>query len=143
MGPFSNDRDSPAMTTKPLLGDWRVMTVGTTMKNLGHAGRTLDYLKIDVGGAEWDWLDVEDVEVLQHVQQLAMTVNLLDLQTEPTVVEMLTEAAQWYYDLLEVLQDAGLCLVSVREASFDAGQRLKPGMDEEKATVFEALWVQR
>ena len=125
-----------------LLGDWRVMTVGTTMKGLGHTGRTLDYLKIDAEGAEMDWLNGEDVEVLQRVRQLAMEVHFFDLQIA-VPAKAIAFAVDSYYAGFQVLNDLGFCLVSVRENPINSGRRFMFDLGAEKATLFEVLWVKR
>ena len=121
---------------------WRLMTLKRTMERLGQAGRVLDYLKIDVEGAEWDWLEAADEAVLRQVRQLAMEVHFFDLQMNPTT-EMMSDVVDTYYTAFQLLHDMGFCLVSVRENPRNAGRLHLPWLREEKATLFEVLWVKR
>ncbi|KAF0305033.1 Methyltransferase-like protein 24 [Amphibalanus amphitrite] len=121
---------------------WIVMTLGDTMDSLGHGDRTLHYLKVDVEGAEWTWLDVEHEEVLSCVRQLAMEVHFLELQLFETE-EDLFEVLDAYITSFELLRSLGFCLVSVSENPINPGRRVMPRWGEEKATLFEVLWVKR
>ncbi|XP_037089177.1 methyltransferase-like protein 24 [Pollicipes pollicipes] len=54
---------------------WRMMSLTQIRANLSHTQRVIDYLKVDIEGSEWDWLD-DDVNSLKSVRQLGMEIHM-------------------------------------------------------------------
>ncbi|XP_043220023.1 methyltransferase-like protein 24 [Amphibalanus amphitrite] len=123
---------------------WHRATFGQTLRELGHAGRAIDYLRVDVVGAEWTWLDAEEEQALRQVRQLGMVVYFNDLAgIEETSQRNRNYMLSWYYDTFGQLFDLGFCLVSSREDADNPRRRRIPGLAEEKATIWELIWVRR
>ncbi|KAK3087731.1 hypothetical protein FSP39_009832 [Pinctada imbricata] len=56
---------------------WTIMTLGTVMAALGHTGRTIDLLKIDVEGHEWAVIDyLIDNGFLPKIKQFSLEYHL-------------------------------------------------------------------
>ncbi|XP_013392301.1 methyltransferase-like protein 24 [Lingula anatina] len=78
---------------------WPLATLGTILKLYGHENKTLDYLKIDVEGAEWDSLPTMYREgVLARVKQLGIEVHWLPKEKDlKTVLELHKLGFRIYY----------------------------------------------
>ena len=59
---------------------WRTATLDGIRRYLQHQQRTIDYLKVDIEGGEWDVLRqlLGDASTLANVKQIGMEVHLLD-----------------------------------------------------------------
>lgn len=52
---------------------WKINTLQTIYKNLGHEGKIIDYLKMDIEGGEWDVLaEILKSGMMPKVRQLAV-----------------------------------------------------------------------
>ena len=119
-------------------------TLGQTLQELGHAGRPVDYLRVDVVGGEWDWLDAEDDSVLRRVRQLSMVMYFNDLAgIEETSQRNRNYMLKWYFETFGVLHELGFCLVSSRENVDYPRRKRIPGLTDDKATIWELMWVRR
>ena len=105
-------------------------TLTEVMKQLGHAGLVIDYLKVDVQGDEWDWLE-RDVASLADVRQLGMRVYL-SLDSLPR-----------YHRLLWRLHQQGLRLVYTAADSSTGRTWEVAGVDGKVAVVYDLLWINR
>ncbi|XP_037088787.1 methyltransferase-like protein 24 [Pollicipes pollicipes] len=115
----------------------RMATLAQLRAQLGHQRRDIDYLKVDIEGNEWSWLDGEELEVFKHVRQLGMEVHFLDLEHSPSSYEPVL----WYFETFQFLREQGFCLVSATENVVVPKRLSLPGMTEKKALLFEMVWV--
>ncbi|KAI0240437.1 hypothetical protein LSAT2_008834 [Lamellibrachia satsuma] len=57
-------------------GRWQLHRLKTIMKDLGHEGKTIDYMKMDIEFSEWPALyDILQSGVIHQIRQLAMEVH--------------------------------------------------------------------
>lgn len=81
---------------------WPVATVDEISRRLGHHHQPIHYLKVDVEGDEWAWLEMEPDSSLTRVWQLGIEVHLTSVQ-DPVW-------AQRYVRALDRLQRLGFRL---------------------------------
>lgn len=66
--------------------NWRLRRLENIMKELGHEGRQIDYLKMDIEFSEWPVLyDLIQTRLIDKVRQLALEVHTpeMDIHTRP------------------------------------------------------------
>ncbi|CAL4075366.1 unnamed protein product, partial [Meganyctiphanes norvegica] len=81
-------------------------TLDQIQKELGHVGRTINYLKIDIEGAEWKALSyIVQHGLLNSVQQIAMELHTDHLNNQPYETWLLT--LQKYLEVLRSIEAAG------------------------------------
>ncbi|XP_037076055.1 methyltransferase-like protein 24 [Pollicipes pollicipes] len=96
---------------------WRVMTLTDLRALLGHQRRQIDYLKVDIEGAEWDWLS-GDMESLRAVRQMGMEVHMNVTATE----------LRRYYRALRELRRVGFRTIHSNINRVAGKRRLVAGM---------------
>jgi hypothetical protein len=61
-------------------GRWKLRRLSTIMKDLGHTGRTLDFVKMDVEFSEWPALyDLVTTGLINSIRQLALEVHMPEM----------------------------------------------------------------
>ncbi|CAL4165780.1 unnamed protein product, partial [Meganyctiphanes norvegica] len=81
-------------------------TLDQIQKELGHEGRTIHYLKIDIEGAEWKALSyILQHGLLDNVQQLSMELHTNHLNDQP--YETWLPTLQKYFETLRSIEAAG------------------------------------
>ena len=97
---------------------------------LGHAGRVIDYLKVDIQGGEWDWLE-RDAASLADVRQLGMWVYLN------------LDSLRRYHGLLWRLHELGFRLVYSAVDSAGGRSWDIDGVDHKVAVAYDLVWINR
>jgi len=80
--------------------NWNMMTLGSILDKFGESNQTIDYLKIDIEGSEWESIDsIVASGLLSRVRQLALEIHVHSRTT-----------AQMYssYLRLKALEDVGM-----------------------------------
>ncbi|CAL1547638.1 unnamed protein product [Lymnaea stagnalis] len=69
-----NPRKDMYVTKKQI---WKMRTIKSVMKELGHEQRTIDVLKIDIEGYEWDVIDnMMETDVFKYIRQFMLEFHL-------------------------------------------------------------------
>ena len=110
---------------------WRLATLRDIRVQLGHLTHLIAYLKVDIEGGEWEWL--EEVGQLQDVLQIGMEVHL----PKP----MTPAALRRVYSAFRRLQQAGFRTVfSAVNPVFGRDSRVD-GLKESVGRYYELVWV--
>ncbi|XP_063869808.1 uncharacterized protein LOC135105535 [Scylla paramamosain] len=89
---------------------WYLFSLAEVMERLGHSTSTIDYLKMDIGGSEWQVLHdtaIRSRHALTNLRQLGVEVHLEAALRDPTLYNL-------YLDVLEGLESLGFQLFSSR-----------------------------
>ena len=105
-------------------------TLSQLMEQLGHRDRVIDFLRVDVQGDEWDWLE-RDAAALSHVRQLGMRVYLS------------LDRLRRYHGLLWRLHGLGLRLVYTAADAASGRSWDVEGVDGKVAVVYDLVWINR
>ncbi|XP_043203126.1 methyltransferase-like protein 24 [Amphibalanus amphitrite] len=111
---------------------WKLATLRDLRAQLGHLTSLIAYLKVDIEGGEWEWLETE-AEELQDVLQIGMEVHL-PMPMTPIVLKRV-------YGVFRRLQKAGFRTV-FSEVNRVWGRNLKvDGMEGNVGRYYEIVWV--
>ena len=110
---------------------WKMSTLGDIRQQLGHLDRNITYLKVDIEGGEWGWLEAE-AELLQYVQQIGMEVHFPSLTAD---------SFRRVYSVFRRLQAAGFRTV-FSEANRVWGRHVKvSGLSDKVGRFYEIVWI--
>ncbi|CAL4075375.1 unnamed protein product, partial [Meganyctiphanes norvegica] len=91
-----------------------IRKLDTIMKDLGHMGRTIHYMKIDIEGSEWKSLSYMVAhDLLDNVWQLAMELHTGHLNNQPH--DTWLTHLQEYFEILRSVEALGFFRVSYRD----------------------------
>ncbi|XP_043204943.1 methyltransferase-like protein 24 [Amphibalanus amphitrite] len=108
----------------------QALTLSELKEKVGHAGRVIDFLRVDVQGDEWGWLE-RDIEALSDVRQLGMRVYLS------------LDSLRRHHSLLWKLQALGLRLVYSAADSATGRAWDVEGVDGKVAVVYDLVFINR
>ena len=109
---------------------WHMMTLTDIREKLGHTERDIHYLKVDIEGSEWSWLE-NDPQSLRGVHQLGMEVHMT----------LKPDSLRKYYAVFQTIQQSGLTLVHVNANRVFGRRDEVPGVRDKIARLYELVWV--
>ncbi|KAK7074025.1 hypothetical protein SK128_022557 [Halocaridina rubra] len=96
------------------LNSYTYSTFGQILRDNGHLGRTIHYLKMDIESGEWEALpNMIDQGLLNNVLQIGMEIHANHLEHIPFSEWLPTLQKQ--YDILSRLEEIGFRKISYRE----------------------------
>jgi len=110
---------------------WRLRTLTSLRRQLGHERRQIDYLKVDVEGSEWAWLE-SDIESLRNVSQIGMEIHI----GSKNVGHL-----RRIYAALYSIQEAGFRTVFSEPNRVWRRTQHVEGVREPVGLLYEMLWV--
>lgn len=114
---------------------WKLRTLETIYKKLGHEGRIIDYLKMDIEGSEWKVLpQILKSEMMGKIRQLGVEFHLSSFKT-------LKEFQQKAVGLLRSIEKSGFIRF---DSKFNPWYRgVMPALDNYNGSLgFEIAWYQ-
>ena len=108
---------------------WRMATLSALRRKLHHVDDVIDYLKMDVEGAEWAVLQrwIQDGD-LSRVKQLAVEVHLEEPDSIP-----------WKYSIIRQLESSGFVRFFSRPNPWSAGVYLDQ-FNVSNPSCYELAW---
>ncbi|XP_045592750.1 uncharacterized protein [Procambarus clarkii] len=119
----------------------RYQTMSDIQRSLGHDGRQVDYMKLDIEGEEWGVLQhvLDNTNVLDSVSQLSLEIHLDDLRQQKPETQRATIAS--YVKVLQGLASLGFQLVSYEENELNPRYEMVDGV--ELSLYAEVLYLRR
>ncbi|XP_043214934.1 methyltransferase-like protein 24 [Amphibalanus amphitrite] len=109
---------------------WHMMTLTDIRQKLGHSERDIHYLKVDIEGSEWSWLE-NDPQSLRGVHQLGMEVHMT----------LKPASLRRHYAVFRAIQQEGFALVHVNANRVYGRQSKLPGVQDKVSSLYELVWV--
>ncbi|XP_037068413.1 uncharacterized protein LOC119089703 [Pollicipes pollicipes] len=122
--------------------EWEIRTLDTFVERLKHAGRTIQYLKMDVENAEWQVLRQQvkrgrDSTLFKNVEQLGIELHFF---RNPATLENAAFYREVYASFLG-LQQMGFYLFSYEPNLSEEPHTRIPGMDGKWPRAMEVVWL--
>lgn len=119
---------------------WRIHTLDQIVKMLGHEGRTINYLKIDAEGGEFDMLAQQLLDgsgdfVLDKVEQIGFEIHF---RLDPRI-EM--DYYKWANQTVHYLHDLGFNVVKWEYNKVVWQRYMFPGIERPVSLLYEILLV--
>ncbi|XP_027219953.2 uncharacterized protein [Penaeus vannamei] len=119
---------------------YKFNTFDSILRQNGHLGRTIHYLKLDIESSEWVVLPyLLEKGLLDNVWQLAMELHSTFLNNLP--FEKWMEHLQRQHDVLTSLETLGFRKISYRENLNMVGFVKVPGEEDKRPACGEVLYV--
>ena len=109
---------------------WQMMTLTDIRRQLNHSQRDIHYLKVDIEGSEWSWLE-KDAESLRGVHQLGMEVHM----------DLKPERLRKHYAVFRKIQEAGFSLIHVNANRIAGRNSTVAGVRDKVGSLYELVWV--
>ncbi|XP_037089644.1 methyltransferase-like protein 24 [Pollicipes pollicipes] len=109
---------------------WHMMTLTGLRAKLGHLERTIDYLKIDIEGSEWNWLE-NDMAGLEGVSQMGMEVHM----------KMNMKGLRRHYDAFWRIQEAGFKMIHSNPNRVYGRHSKVKGVKSKVGALYELVWM--